>query len=242
VPVVRDDAEWPRLVRLAGLECRCWQPWGPGARAPALGKPIHCEDDVIKVRTQYPTLLVLVAVLGLGTVIPVGLAAYVGLQQPETSRLTLKGDGENQLLTTLLYAPPGLEPTLTLDEAEIAHGAPWLVAPAPGAVYSGADASEVTFVWTTGAGLDDDEEFRVQIWCSGKDGVVSAEHWTREKRLTLGWSDQMDCIDDSYFWRVTIYRLDDATSTDRGNATPSSTPSDIRSLTWHAVTSLEGWR
>ena len=195
---------------------------------------------MIKFRTQYTTLIVLIAVLGLGTVVPVGLAAYVGLQQPETSRLSLGGEGEDQLLTTLLYAPPGLEPTLTVGEEQLPHGAPWLVAPAPGAVYSG--AHEVTFVWTTGVGLGDDEEFRVQIWCSGGDGILSAEHWTRERRLTLGWSDQMDCLDDSYFWRVTIYRLYGATSTERRNGTPSSTPSDIRSLTWHAVTSLEGWR
>jgi hypothetical protein len=197
---------------------------------------------VIKFRSQYPTLLVLVALLGLGTVVPVGLAAYVGLQQPETSRLSLEGQEGNQLLTTLLYAPPGLEPTYSLGEATLAHSAPWLVAPAPGAVYSGSDASEVTFVWTTGTGLDGDEEFRVQVWCSGEEGILSAEYWTKERRLTLGWSDQMDCIDDSYFWRVTIYHLDRATSTDQRNGTPSSTPSDIRNLTWHAVTSLEGWR
>lgn len=189
-------------------------------------------------RTRYTTLLVLVAVLGLGTVVPVGLAAYVGLQRPETSRLSLADADANQLQTPLMYAPPGSQRALpAADEAMLPHGAPWLVAPSPGAVYSGSDASEVTFVWTSGVGLDDDEEYSIQVWCSGADGVTSSEHRTRERQLTLAWTDQMNCQDDLYYWRVTIYRLDWTPSGGESAGTLSSTPSDIRTLIWHSVPS-----
>jgi hypothetical protein len=193
-------------------------------------------------RTRYTTLVVLVAVVGLGTVVPVGLAAYVGLRQPVSSRLSLAGEEANLLLTPLMYAPPGLERGFTPGEAALPHAAPWLVAPSPGAVYSESDASEVTFVWISAVGLDDDEEYVVQIWCSGPEGVASLECRTREKQLTLSSTDQMDCTDDLYYWRVTIYREGQAVTGEGSAGTPSSAPSDIRTLLWRPVVSHDSSR
>lgn len=80
-------------------------------------------------RSRPTAFRVLIALIVLGAIGAIGLAVYVGLQEPTTSQPNLHDLDESNASTPFTCTPLELEPRLGTGERLLSHIAPSVVAP-----------------------------------------------------------------------------------------------------------------